>query len=40
MSEDLTQYLKDLDIKVAYLHSEIKSLERMEIIRELRLGGI
>lgn len=38
MSEDLTQYLKDLDIKVAYLHSEIKSLERMEIIRELRLG--
>lgn len=38
MSEDLTAYLKDLDIKVAYLHSEIKSLERMEIIRQLRLG--
>src|SRR5690554_4588620 len=38
MSEDLTKYLKDLDIKVAYLHSEIKSLERMEIIRELRQG--
>ena len=38
MSEDLTEYLKSLDIKVAYLHSEIKSLERMEIIRELRLG--
>lgn len=38
MSEDLTEYLKSLDIKVAYLHSEIKALERMEIIRELRLG--
>ncbi len=38
MSEDLTAYLKELDIKVAYLHSEIKSLERMEIIRQLRLG--
>ena len=38
MSEELTQYLKDLDIKVAYLHSEIKSLERMEIIRQLRMG--
>lgn len=38
MSEDLTKYLKDLDIKVAYLHSEIKSLERMEIIRDLRRG--
>ena len=38
MSEDLTKYLKDLDIKVAYLHSEIKSLERLEIIRDLRLG--
>ena len=38
MSEELTQYLKDLDIKVAYLHSEVKSLERMEIIRQLRLG--
>lgn len=38
MSEELTKYLKDLDIKVAYLHSEIKSLERLKIIRELRLG--
>lgn len=38
MSEDLTKYFRDLDIKVAYLHSEIKSLERMEIIRELRQG--
>ncbi len=38
MSEDLTSYLKELGFKVAYLHSEIKTLERMEIIRELRLG--
>lgn len=38
MSEDLTDYLKNLDIKVAYLHSEVKSLERMEVIRQLRLG--
>ena len=38
MSEELTNYLKELDIKVAYLHSEIKSLERLEIIRDLRLG--
>lgn len=38
MSEDLTGYLKDLDIKVAYLHSEIKALERLEIIRQLRMG--
>ncbi|TVP95919.1 MAG: excinuclease ABC subunit UvrB [Acholeplasmatales bacterium] len=38
MSEDLTSYLKELGIKVAYLHSEIKSLERIEIIRDLRLG--
>ncbi|MDD4076499.1 MAG: excinuclease ABC subunit UvrB [Bacilli bacterium] len=38
MSEDLTKYLQELDFKVAYLHSEIKSLERMEIIRELRQG--
>ena len=38
MSEELTKYLKELDIKVAYLHSEIKSLERMEIIRDLRKG--
>ncbi len=38
MAEELTTYLKNLDIKVAYLHSEIKSLERMRIIRDLRLG--
>lgn len=38
MSEDLTAYLKDLGIKVAYLHSEIKTLERIEIIRDLRVG--
>jgi len=38
MAEELTNYLKDLDIKVAYLHSEIKSLERLKIIRDLRLG--
>lgn len=38
MSEELTKYLKELDIKVAYLHSEIKSLERMKIINELRDG--
>lgn len=38
MSEDLTAYLKELGIKVSYLHSEIKSLERIEIIRDLRLG--
>ncbi|MDW7673676.1 MAG: excinuclease ABC subunit UvrB [Bacillota bacterium] len=38
MAEDLTDYLKDLDIKVRYLHSEINALERMEILRDLRLG--
>ena len=38
MSETLTNYLKDVGIKVAYLHSEIKSLERMEVIRNLRNG--
>lgn len=38
MSEDLTAYFKELGIKVAYLHSEIKSLERIEIIRDLRMG--
>lgn len=38
MAEELTTYLKKLDIKVAYLHSEIKTLERMKIIRDLRLG--
>lgn len=38
MSEELTNYLKDKGIKVAYLHSEIKTLERIEIIRDLRAG--
>ncbi len=38
MAEDLTAYLKSLDIKVNYMHSDIKALERMEIIRNLRLG--
>lgn len=38
MSEELTNYLKDLDIKVAYLHSEIKTLERLQIIHDLRKG--
>ncbi len=38
MAEELTNYLKELNIKVAYLHSEVKTLERMRIIRDLRLG--
>ena len=38
MAEDLTDYLKSIDIKVNYMHSDIKALERMEIIRNLRLG--
>ena len=38
MAEELTKYLEKLDIKVAYLHTEIKTLERLEIIRDLRLG--
>ena len=38
MAEDLTEYLKSLDIKVNYMHSDTKALERMEIIRNLRLG--
>jgi len=38
MSEELTNYLKKLDLKVAYLHSEIKTLQRLEIIRDLRIG--
>ena len=38
MAEELTNYLKELDIKVAYLHTEIKTLERLRIIRDLRLG--
>ncbi|HOV25088.1 MAG TPA: excinuclease ABC subunit UvrB [Pseudobacteroides sp.] len=38
MAEDLTDYLKELDFKVRYLHSDVDTLERMEIIRDLRLG--
>jgi excinuclease ABC subunit B len=38
MSEDLTDYLKEVGIKVRYLHSDIKTLERMQILRDLRLG--
>lgn len=38
MSEELTNYLKELDIKVAYLHSEVKTLERLQVIHDLRVG--
>ncbi|HZK57275.1 MAG TPA: excinuclease ABC subunit UvrB [Clostridia bacterium] len=38
MAEDLTDYLKEINIKVKYLHSDVKTIERMEIIRDLRLG--
>lgn len=38
MAEDLTTYLEELDIKVTYMHSDIETMERMEIIRDLRLG--
>jgi excinuclease ABC subunit B len=38
MAEDLTDYLKDVGIKVRYLHSDIKTIERMQILRDLRLG--
>ena len=38
MAEELTNYLKELDIKVAYLHSEVKTLERIQIIHDLRTG--
>ena len=38
MAEDLTAYLKNADIKVRYMHSDIPALERMEIIRDLRIG--
>ena len=38
MAEELTNYLKNIDMKVAYLHNEIKTLQRMKIIRDLRLG--
>jgi len=38
MAEDLTSYFKDIGIKVTYLHSDVETIERMEIIRDLRLG--
>ena len=38
IAEDLTDYLRDMDIKVRYLHSEVKTMERMEIVRDLRAG--
>lgn len=38
MSEDLTKYLEEMDVKVKYLHSDVETLDRIEIIRELRLG--
>ena len=38
MAEELTNYLKDIDIKVAYLHAEVKTLERLQIIHDLRVG--
>ena len=38
MAEELTNYLKNIDIKVAYLHNEVKTLQRMQIIRDLRIG--
>lgn len=40
MAEDLTKYLKDLNVKATYMHSDIDTLERMKIIRELRLGEV
>jgi len=38
MAEELTNYLKSIDIKVAYLHNEVKTLQRLQIIRDLRMG--
>ena len=38
MSEELTEYLKNADIKVAFLHNEVKTLERLEIVHDLRIG--
>ena len=38
MSEELTNYIKSFDIKVVYIHNEIKTLQRLQIIRDLRLG--
>lgn len=39
MAEDLTDYLRDIGVKVRYMHSDVETLERMEIIRDLRLGA-
>lgn len=39
MAEDLTEYLKELNVKVAYIHSEVDTMERLEILRDLRLGS-
>ena len=39
MAEDLTEYINEEGLKVRYLHSDIDTLERIEIIRDLRLGG-
>ncbi|MFQ5587749.1 MAG: excinuclease ABC subunit UvrB [Nitrospiria bacterium] len=39
MAEDLTEYYEEIGVKVRYLHSDIKTIERMEVIRELRLGA-
>ena len=38
MAEDLSEYYQELDVKVQYLHSDVKTIERMEIIKDLRLG--
>ncbi len=38
MAEDLTDYFKEMGVKVRYLHSDINTIERMEILRDLRLG--
>lgn len=40
MAERLTEYFDDLGVKVRYLHSDVKTIERMEIIRDLRLGRV
>ena len=40
MAEDLTDYFKEMGIKVKYLHSDIKTLERTEIVRDLRMGKL
>ena len=40
MAEDLTKYLKDLNVKTTYLHSDIDTIDRMKIIRDLRKGDL